>query len=109
MGQIIHSPQIIAKGRKAIELRNATPTPPIDITMTNYAIDKEYLERKGSPTLKGGSSPPDTQSPQIRGKGTKVLLQQAQMDPNSFLHTQPIHFDNFHVQARPLAKTIYGK
>ena len=31
------------------------------------------------------------------------------MDPNSFLHTQPIHFDNFHVQARPLAKTIYGK
>ena len=32
----------------------------------------------------------------------------AQMDPNSFLHTQPIHFDNYYVQARPLAKTIYG-
>ena len=31
------------------------------------------------------------------------------MDPNSFLHTQPIHFDNYYVQARNLSKTIYGK
>ena len=74
MGQLIHSPQIISKGRKAIVDGRSSP---IDITMTNFAIDKAYLERAGSPSLAVTSSPPDTQSPMVRGKGTKVLLQQA--------------------------------
>ena len=54
----------------------------IDITMTNYALDKDYLELKGSPLRSSvvntmQQEPPDTQSPHHRGKGTKALLQQA--------------------------------
>lgn len=79
--------------------------------MTNYAIDKSLLaESSGQDLKKLNPSPsPDTKNPIGRGRGTQALIQQAQMDPNSFLHTQPIHFDNYYVQARPLDKTIFGK
>lgn len=59
--QIIHSPQIV--NRKAALFRDThEPTPP-DITMTNFAIDKEYLEQKGSPghvRVAHEKAPPDT-------------------------------------------------
>ena len=43
---IIHSPSIVTKDRRTILREKAmNPTPPIDITMTNYAIDKEFLEK----------------------------------------------------------------
>lgn len=80
--------------------------------MTNYAIDKSLLvEDTSDLQLKklNPSPSPDTRNVVGRGRGTQALIQQAQMDPNSFLHTQPIHFDNYYVQARPLGKTIYGK
>ena len=98
---------------KAVK-QNDTPKP-IDITMTNYAIDKSFIDPNSSVILddvaegKNKSlSPREIKDVKGRSKGTKQLLQKAQMDPNSFLHTQPIHFDNYYVQARPLAKTIFS-
>ena len=89
--------------------------------MTNYALDQQALFdaegtgassnevlRKINQSQAPNSPSPDTKSPIGRGKGTQALIQKAQQDPNSFLHTQPIHFDNYYVQARPLEKTIFG-
>ena len=113
----IHSPTIKTSNKKKKD-RMKKSLEPIDVTMTSYAIDQSFLETRvqgdqvqftgKSKTIKNSNSPVNTRTAADRGKGTQAMFQLAQKDPNSFLHTQPIHFDNYYVQARPLNKTIYS-